>query len=323
MAVHGTLFRFFDVSAPAYFILLISGFAFATAVAVAQTRRAGENPDVIVDIALAALLMGVVGARIFHVLFDGLFWDYVHLCTDPSLVDWKISQADCLPLTEEIAASWSRPDGYYGVWDAAKGVCHPAESDCFAWAAFWAGGLVYYGGLVFASITCIWLLKRDRFPVWKACDLVAAPIAIGLGFGRMGCLLAGCCFGQPHDGPLSLVFPPGSSAVVAQRKLGLLASRSMWSLPVYPTQAMESLMSFAVAGLLLFYISGRKRYDGQVFLWFIGLYAIGRFVIEFFRADDRGAAAGFSTSQWIGVVLVAAAFGVHVVRSKQRVAQAG
>ncbi len=301
-----SLFQLFDISAPAYFILLISGFAFATAVAVAQTRRIGENPDVIVDIALAALLMGVVGGRIFHVLFDGLFWDYVHLCTDPSLVDWKISQAQCAV------------EPYSGEWDVAKGVCHPIESDCFAWAAFWAGGLVYYGGLVFASVSCILLLKRDSFPVWKACDLVAAPVAIGLGFGRMGCLLAGCCFGQPHEGALSMAFPPRSSAAVAQAKLGLLQSSSSWSLPVHPTQAMESLMSFAVAAFLLFYASGRKRYDGQVFAWFVGLYAIGRFAIEFFRADDRGAAAGFSTSQWIGVAMVAIAFGIHLFRMKQR-----
>ncbi len=112
--MQGSLFELFGVSAPAYFILLITGFAFATAVAVAQTRRLGENPDVIVDIALAALLMGVIGGRVFHVLFDGLFWDYVHLCTDPSLVDWKISQAQCLPLTDEVRASWNRGPGYYG-----------------------------------------------------------------------------------------------------------------------------------------------------------------------------------------------------------------
>jgi len=89
------LFRFFDVSFPAYFVLLLTGFSFATAIAVLWARRIGQNPDVIVDLSLACLLMGVVGGRIFHVLFDGYFWDYVHLCTDPSLVDWQISEALC------------------------------------------------------------------------------------------------------------------------------------------------------------------------------------------------------------------------------------
>ena len=293
------LFRVLDVAFPAYFVLLLTGFSFATAVAVMWARRIGQNPDVIVDLALSALLMGVVGGRIFHVLFDGFFWDYVHLCTDPSLVDWKISQGLC------------ESSRYQGIWDQAKGVCHPSQSDCLAWAKFWAGGLTYYGGLLFASVAGIALLKRDRFPVWKACDLGSVGIALGLGFGRIGCLLAGCCFGGGSDGPLALSFPPRSPASDAQFKLGELSDAASWSNPVLPTQVMESAMSFAVAGVLLFYLQGRKRYDGQVFVWFLALYALGRFAIEFFRADDRGGMFGLSTSQWIGVAIVAIALALH------------
>lgn len=293
------LFRLLDVGFPAYFLLLLTGFAFATAVAVMWARRIGQNPDVIVDLALASLLMGVVGGRIFHVLFDGFFWDYVHLCTDPSLVDWKISTTECAS------------ERFRGIWDEAKQVCHPGETDCFAWAKFWAGGLTYYGGLVFAAVSGVWLLKRDRFPVGKAVDLGSVGIAIGLGFGRIGCLLAGCCFGQPSDHPLAMSFPPRSAASRAQFKLGELPNVAAWSNPVLPTQAMESLMSFAVAGFLLFYLQGRKRFDGQVFIWFLALYALGRFAIEFFRADDRGGVLGFSTSQWIGLAIVAVAVVLH------------
>lgn len=298
------LFRVFEgsdleVSFPAYFVMLIVGFAFATAIAVIQARRIGENPDVIVDLALASLLMGVVGGRIFHVLFDGYFMDYVHLCTDPSLVDWKISKARCLS------------ERYQGVWDAAQGVCHPSEADCFAWAKFWAGGLTYYGGLLAASVTGIYLLKRDRFPVWKGVDLAALGIPLGLGFGRMGCLLAGCCFGRPAAGELTLTFPSYSPASEAQFKLGLLDSAASPSLPVVPTQVLESAMSLAVAGICLFWVQGRKRYDGQVMVWFLALYAVGRFVLEFFRADDRGALFGLSTSQWVGLAIVGVAVWLH------------
>ena len=81
------LFRFFDVSAPSYFMLLLSGFLFATTMGVVWARRIGENPDVIVDLGLFMLLIGGAGARLLHVFVDGYFWDYVHLCTDPSLVD--------------------------------------------------------------------------------------------------------------------------------------------------------------------------------------------------------------------------------------------
>lgn len=298
------LFRLLDFSFPAYFVLLLTGFGFATAVAVMWARRIGQNPDVIVDLALASLLMGVIGGRVFHVLFDGFFMDYVHLCTDPSLVDWKISQAAC------------ESPRYQGAWDAAKGVCHPVQTDCWAWAKFWAGGLTYYGGFVFSAATGIWLLMRDKFPVWKACDLSAVGIAIGLGFGRIGCLLAGCCFGQPSDTRFSLVFPSRSPASDAQFKLELLTSPRFESLPVLPTQAMESLMSFGVAAFCMLYLQSRKKYDGQVFVAFLGLYALGRFVLEFFRADDRGGAVGLSTSQLIGLAIVATAVGIHRWRLK-------
>ena len=299
------LFRLFDVSFPAYFVLLLTGFTFATAIAVLWARRIGQNPDVIVDLALASLLMGVVGGRIFHVLFDGYLMDYVHLCTDPSLVDWKVSRGLC------------ESSRYDGVWDSAKGVCHPRSADCFAWAKFWAGGLTYYGGLVFATISGVWLLRRDGFPVWKATDLSAVGIAVGLGFGRMGCLLAGCCFGQQSSGAWALAFPPRSAASEVQFKLGQLDSASLWSHPVHATQVYESAASFLVAAICMFYVQSRKRYDGEVFVWFLSLYAIARFVLEFWRADDRGGAMGLSTSQWIGVAIVAAAVALHRRRMAQ------
>lgn len=297
------LFNLFDVSFPAYFVLLITGFTFATAIAVVHARRIGENPDVIVDLALAALLMGVVGGRIFHVLFDGYLWDYVHLCTDPGAVDWRISKAAC------------ESERYRGVWDAAKSVCHPAETDCFAWARFWAGGLTYYGGLVFATAAAIWLLRRDRFDVWKAADLSSVGIAVGLGFGRMGCLLAGCCFGTPYGGLGALTFPPRGAASEAQHKLGLLKSVNEWSVPVHPAQIYESVASFAIAAFCMLYLHGRKKYDGHVFLTFLGLYALARFLLEWLRADDRGGLVGLSTSQLIGLAIAVAAFVIHRKKS--------
>lgn len=302
------LFNLLDVSFPAYFVLLITGFTFATMVAVVHARRLGLDPDVIVDLALASLLLGVVGGRVFHVLFDGYFWDYVHLCTDPSKVDWPIGKALCAS------------ERYRGVWDAAKGVCHPAERMCFRWAEFWAGGLVYYGGLVFATIGAIVILKRDRFDIWKASDLSAPGISLGLGFGRIGCLLAGCCFGSPSTGPLALVFPRHSPASEAQAKAKLLANVNLPSLPVAPAQVYESLASFAIAAFCLLWVHGRKRYDGQVFLVFVGLYGFARFALEFIRADDRGGAVGLSTSQLISLAIVAAAVVVHRARLATRAA---
>jgi len=300
------LFHLFDVGFPAYFVLLLSGFLFATAVGVLWSRRIGLNPDVVVDLGLAMLLAGIAGSRLMHVIADGYFWDYVHLCTDPGKVDWPLERAECV----------SR--AYGGVWDSARAVCHPKTADCFAWAKFWAGGLTYYGGFFGATAAAVVLLRRDRFPFWKAADMAGFAIPLGLSFGRMGCLLAGCCFGAPTKLPWGLSFPPRSPASEEQVKQHLLQSIRMWSEPVHPTQIYESAASLGIAAFLLFWLLPRKRYDGHVFVGFLVLYAVARFLVEILRRDARGGAAGLSTSQLIGVGLLAVAFVIHRARTSAK-----
>jgi len=302
--VHPDLFRLFGISFPSYFVLLLSGFLFATAAGAIWARRIGESADVVVDLGLAMLLAGVVGARLLHVVADGYFMDYVHLCTDPSLVNWPVDRVDCLS------------PAYGGVWDAAQGLCHPKDVDCFAWAKFWAGGLTYYGGLMAASATAWFLLKRDGFPFWKAADMAGFAIALGLGFGRMGCLMAGCCFGTTCELPWAVAFPWRSAASEEQFRDHLLASPKMWSLPVHPTQLYESGASLAIAAVCLLWVNGRKRYDGQVFATFLALYAVARFLLEMVRRDDRGGLLGLSTSQLLGVAMLAVAAAIHFTRGR-------
>ena len=306
--MHPDLFKILGVAFPSYFVLLLSGFLFATAAGALWARRVGESPDVIVDLGLAMLLAGIVGARLLHVVADGYFWDYVHLCTDPSKVVWPVERGECLS------------PAYGGVWDAAAGVCHPATTDCFAWAKFWAGGLTYYGGLGGASAVAWWVLRRDGFPFWKAADMAGFAIPLGLGFGRMGCLMAGCCFGSTCQLPWAISFPWRSAASEEQFRDHLLASPKMWSLPVHPTQIYESAASLAIAGVCLLWVHGRKRYDGQVFAAFLALYAVARFLLETLRRDDRGGALGLSTSQWLGLVMLGAAAAIHLVRGRRPLA---
>ncbi len=315
------LFRvfYFDIGFPAYFGLLLTGFLFATALGTLWARRIGQDPDVIVDLGLACLLMGVVGGRLLHVIADGYFWDYVNVCLDPSKVNWQLNQAQCNEVVTQGSSfhigSWY-PFGEErkvakGIWDAANNACHPPGQDCLAWAKFWNGGLAYYGGFIGSSAMAVYLLKRDRFPFWKAADMAGFTVPLGLGFGRMGCLLAGCCFGVQTDSVFGLSFPAGSPASQTQAKLGQLAAERMVSHPVHPTQIYESAVSFAIAAVCLMYVHPRKRYDGQVFVAFVALYALGRFLLEFWRADDRGALLGLSTSQLIGVALMGVAYALH------------
>ena len=309
--MHPDLFELFGVAFPSYFVLLVSGFLVATAAGAAWARRIGENADVVVDLGLAMLLAGVAGARLLHVVADGYFWDYVHLCGRPSLVDWPLDRGECLS------------PAYDGVWDAARRVCHPKSSDCFAWAKFWAGGLTYYGGFVGASLAAWFLLKRDRFPYWKAADMAGFAVPLGLVFGRIGCLMAGCCFGAPSRLPWSVSFPWRSPASEAQFKTHLLPTAKAWSLPVHPTQVYEAAASLGIAAVCLLWVHPRKRYDGQVFATFLVLYASARFAIEFVRRDDRGGLLGLSTSQLLGIVLAAAAAVIHATRGRPREAGRG
>jgi len=297
--VQGRLFTLLEQGFPSYFVLLLVGFIFATVSGAITAKRIGQDPDVFVDLGLAMLIAGVAGARILHVFADGYFMDYVHLCTDPSKVNLQLSKVEC-----------ASPD-YNGVWSAAQGICVARETDCFAWAKFWNGGLTYYGGFIGATAAAWYLLRHDRFPFWKGADMAGLTIPIGLGFGRMGCLLAGCCFGKETHTGVGLVFPSDSPASEWQSKHGLLGSKFLHSLPVHPTQIYESAAALAIAAFCLLWVQSRKKYDGQVFFTFVVLYAVTRFCIEMFRSDDRGALGGLSTSQLIGLGLVGAVLVAH------------
>lgn len=283
----------FGEAVPAYFVLLSLGFITATWLVSRWAKRAGLDPEVMIDLGLVSVLAGVAGARALHVIADGYFWDYVHLCTDPNLVVWHTvgSPGECSAL--------------HGAWDAARAVCHAAQRDCFAWAEFWNGGLAYYGGLIAASGAGLWLLRRERFPIARTCDAVGTVLPIGLFFGRLGCFFGGCCFGKVTDSRLGLSFPEYSAASEKQFREGLLASKALRSLPVHPTQLYEAGGCLAIAAFLALWLQPRKRFDGQVMLAFLALYAVLRFVLEYLRDDDRGGLLGLSTSQLIGLAVLA------------------
>ncbi len=156
--------------------------------------------------------------------------------------------------------------------------------------ALWKGGLVFYGGLLAAVPIGIWYVKRHRLPVWKSADIMAPSIALGQAFGRLGCFSAGCCYGAPSSGWLSVTF----SNPLSLAPLGV---------PLFPTQLMESAGALMIFGALLLLRRG-KRFDGQLFWLYILMYAVLRFIIEFFRGDAvRGLYFGnvISTSQIIAI----------------------
>ncbi|HKW01893.1 MAG TPA: prolipoprotein diacylglyceryl transferase [Vicinamibacterales bacterium] len=156
-----------------------------------------------------------------------------------------------------------------------------------------AGG-VFYGGLIAAFITGLWLVRRYRLPVWTTADLIAPGIALGHIVGRFGCLLAGCCFGRPTDVPWAITFTDPVAYANAGTDLGT---------PLHPTQLYDAGAEFLILALLLWTERRGKPFPGRTFWLYMLLYAISRYIIEFYRGDPRGVILGMSTSQFVSLLV--------------------
>lgn len=145
--------------------------------------------------------------------------------------------------------------------------------------AVWKGGLVFYGGLIVATIAGVWRLRRLGLPVWTLTDCLAPGIVIGHAFGRIGCLLNGCCYGRPFNSPWSIQFPKDHITC---------------GIPVHPAQLYEAgsnLLFFA----LLMTAFHRRKFAGQVFCIYLIGYAVLRSTVEVFRGDYEPAPASAIT----------------------------
>lgn len=156
-----------------------------------------------------------------------------------------------------------------------------------------AGG-VFYGGLIFSFLTGLWLVRRYKLPVWATADVYAPGIALGHVIGRLGCLLAGCCFGKATDAPWGIIFTDPVAASNVGTPLGI---------PLHPTQLYDAGAELLILVALLATERRGRQFAGRTFWLYILLYAISRFVIEFYRGDPRGDLMGFSTSQFVSLVI--------------------
>ena len=181
----------------------------------------------------------------------------------------------------------------------------------------WNGGVVAYGGFLGGFAGTLWFCRLHRVRVLPWVDCVAPALCLGLMLTRIGCLLGGCDFGQPWNGPWAVTFPAGSPAFEQQVTQGLLAPTAMRSLAVHPTQVYESLAGCALL-LVVMAVRRRRRFHGEAFTALVLGYAVLRTAIEMLRADlDRGAVGSLSTSQWIALATFLSA-AVFVVVARRR-----
>ncbi len=199
------------------------------------------------------------------------------------------------------------------------------------------GGMVAYGGFIGGWLGSLIFLRMRNAPVIHWADIVAPTLGSGLCITRLGCYMYGCDFGQrlsptapgwlqklgtfPHwpEKIYGIGHNGGSPAFVHHVNNYNLADTSTASFPVHPTQLYESAIGLVlfVTGIL---ILRNRSFRGQVIFTLVGMYSLWRFCIEFIRDDpERGGLFGWSTSQWIALLLApVAVFGWVYFRTRAR-----
>ena len=155
------------------------------------------------------------------------------------------------------------------------------------------GGLVFYGGLIGAVLGVYIYCKQYKMPFMPLTDIFAPLIPFVHGVGRIGCFMAGCCYGKEYHGFGSVQFPENS------------LMPQLDDVPRIPVQLIEAGLNFIIAVVLLVVQKKKKMKTGQLLGIYLVYYTIIRYLMEMMRGDSvRGAVGGVSTSQIISIILI-------------------
>ncbi len=191
------------------------------------------------------------------------------------------------------------------------------NTDIFTMDFLRSGG-VYYGGFIGGFLAVAILIKFYKLPFWKVSDAFAPALALGQAFGRQGCFAAGCCWGKESHLPWAVHFTEKGHEYTGVP----IYYPDNTEIFLHPVQQYESIIMFAVFGLL-FWLHRNKKFDGQVLIGYMILYPIIRFSLEFLRDDPRGdlfgltSSLGISTSQIISLIVAVGAVIFMIVRLRK------
>lgn len=163
-------------------------------------------------------------------------------------------------------------------------------------------GFVVYGGIIGGALTIYGFCKIKKIDMLSYLDLMIPSVALAQGFGRVGCFLAGCCYGKETDSWLGVVFSNSDFAPNGVK--------------VLPTQLFMAGGDVLLMAVLLWY-AAKRPLRGRTSAMYLILYSIGRFAVEFLRNDDRGTVGMLSTSQFIAIfTLMVGLVGFFVIAPK-------
>ncbi len=277
--MHPILFRIGDFYLATYGLMIALGLSLGILVALNRAKRVQVPVPAVLDLVFYSVIGGVVGGRLLHII---VYFDEF--------------------LNAPLEVGFSR------------------------------AGFVFLGSVIGAVAVAAYIIRRERLDFWKVMDVLITALPLGHVFGRIGCFLAGCCYGRVLDpeGPfgfLGVRFPKGieiAGDVIGGQawdehvERGLLPETADFSLPVIPTQLIESGANLVIFAVLLFLWS-RRKFHGQIFLSYLILYGVERFLVEFLRGDTGRGFIGFlSTSQVItlGAIVFAVVFWSTLKRRK-------
>ncbi len=163
-------------------------------------------------------------------------------------------------------------------------------------------GFVVYGGIIGGVLVSYLYCRFKKLSFWDYFDLVLPCVAIAQGFGRIGCFLAGCCYGKETDSVIGIAFTHSEQAPNG--------------IKLIPVQLFSAAGMFLIAAILFWYGAKKAHAKGQVGALYMILYSLGRFGIEFFRNDYRGAVGPFSTSQFISLFIFVAGIALFIYKKR-------
>lgn len=246
----------FGVRIYTYGLMISIGLIFAIYLLTKRGKKVGYDEDSIFNLAMIAVLCGMVGAKLLYVLVE-----LPSIIKEPSL------------LYKDFGS-----------------------------------GFVFYGAVLGGILGVYIYTRRKKWSFINILDLLAPSVPLAQAIGRIGCLFAGCCYGKETTSRWGIEF---NNSLIAPHDVNLI-----------PTQIISSIGDFIIFALVLWFDKYKKKKDGQSFGFYLILYSIARFTIEFLRGDDRGTVLKvFSTSQFICIFVFIAGlllfFKAHAHQDKE------
>lgn len=260
MEINSTALKLGNLSIAWYGAIITTGIILAVLYIYLRGKRIKLLMDDLIDLAFFTVIPGIVGARLYYVIFDYM----------------------------------ERPENYHSFYDVI---------------AVWEGGLAIYGGIIFGALGAVIGLKVKKMRIPAFFDILAPAVQMAQAIGRWGNFANGEAYGWSEniaDLPWRMKLEGAYYTKIIDG-----VERRIPTEFVHPTFLYESLWNIIGVVVLTLY-SKKKKFDGEIFLLYLGWYGLGRFFIEGLRTDSLYM-GGLRVSQWLALVCFVAALTLLVI----------